>query len=175
MQGIKGSSLKGRGIFKTVPVGELDSYLADGWEERDPKFDPEKDTEITVWRDYSRSEREGMGEIRDAMFRFVMGYNKSQKDIALGRLYESLANTVASRSEQEGYVQVPTSNIEDTYARRYGKLAGKWVPKEVMDHLAAFDNTMQSDLLKFYLKALSMWKEGKTVLNPVSQIGRAHV
>ena len=168
MQGIKGSSLKGRGMFQTIPVSELQTWVAQGWEERDPNFDPAVDTEITVWRDYSRDEREKMGEIRDAMFRFVMGYTKSQQDIALGRLYEQLANTVASKSEIEGYVQVPSTNVEDTKARRYGKLAGKWVPKEVMDHLSATDSSMQSDVMKFYLKALSMWKEGKTVLNPVS-------
>ena len=168
MQGIKGSSLKGRGLFQTVPVEELEQWLAEGWEERDPNFDPDTDTEITIWRDYNREERENMGEIRDAMFRFVMGYTKSQQDIALGRLYEQLAATVASRHEQEGYVQVPKSNVEDTKARRYGKLAGMWVPQEVMDHLSATDNSMQSDVMKFYTKALSMWKEGKTVLNPVS-------
>ena len=168
MQGIRGASLKGRGLFQTVPVEELESWLAEGWEERDPNFDPDTDTEITVWRDYTREERENMGEIRDSMFRFIMGYNKSQRDISLGRLYESLANTIASKSEKEGYAQVPKTNVEDTYARRYGKLAGKWVPKEVMDHLGGFDEANYNDLLAMYRKAMSMWKEGKTVLNPVS-------
>lgn len=168
MQGIRGASLKGRGLFQTIPVEELDAWLAEGWEERDPNFNPDTDTEITVWRDYTREERENMGEIRDAMFRFIMGYNKSQRDISLGRLYENLANTIASRTEKEGYVQVPKTNVEDTYARRYGKLAGKWVPKEVMDHLSGFDETQNNELLAMYRKAMSMWKEGKTVLNPVS-------
>jgi hypothetical protein len=168
MQGIGGSSLKGRGLFQTIPVEELEQWLAEGWEERDPNFDPDVDTEITVWRDYTREERENMGEIRDSMFRFIMGYNKSQRDISLGRLYENLANTVASKSEKEGYVQVPSTNVEDTRARRYGKLAGKWVPREVMDHLSGFDEFQNNDLMRMYSKAMSMWKEGKTVLNPVS-------
>jgi hypothetical protein len=168
MQGIKGSSLKGRGMYETIPVDELETWLAEGWEERDANFDPAVDTEITVWRDYTRKERENMGEIRDAMFRFVMGYMKSQRDVALGRMYENLADTVASKSEKEGYVQVPKTNIEDTTARRYGKLSGKWVPQEVLDHLSAFDSSMEGDLMKIYRKGLSMWKEGKTVLNPVA-------
>lgn len=168
MQGIKGSSLKARGMFETVPVADLADWEAEGWAVRDATYDPAVDTEITVWRDYTRTERDDMGEIRDAMFRFVMGYNKSQRDIALGRLYENLATNYASKTEQPGYVQVPATNVEDTYAKRYGKLGGKWVPSEILDQLVAFDSDMQNDLTKIYLKGLSMWKEGKTVLNPVA-------
>jgi hypothetical protein len=168
MQGIRGNSLKARGMFETVPVADLADWEAEGWEVRDPSFDPAVDTDITVWRDYTRTERDDMGEIRDAMFRFVMGYNKSQRDIALGRLYENLATNYASKTEQPGYVQVPATNVEDTFAKRYGKLAGKWVPSEILDQLVSFDTSMQGDLTKIYMKALSMWKEGKTVLNPVA-------
>ena len=168
MQGITGNSLKARGMFQNVPVEDLADWEAEGWEKRDPDFDPAVDTEITVWRDYTRKERDDKGEIRDAMFRFVMGYNKSQRDISLGRLYESLATTVGSRTEQPGYVKVPDTKVEDTFVPRYGKLANKWVPKEVLDQLSLFDTSMQNDLTKMYLKGLSMWKEGKTVLNPVA-------
>jgi hypothetical protein len=168
MQGITGNSLKARGMFQNVPVDDLADWEAEGWEKRDPDFDPAVDTEITVWRDYTRKERDDKGEIRDAMFRFVMGYNKSQRDISLGRLYESLATTVGSRTEQPGYVKVPDTKVEDTFVPRYGKLANKWVPKEVLDQLSLFDTSMQNDLTKMYLKGLSMWKEGKTVLNPVA-------
>ena len=168
MQGIKGSSLKARGMFETVPVADVADWEAEGWEVRDPSFDPAVDTEITVWRDYTRTERDDMGEIRDAMFRFVMGYNKSQRDIALGRLYENLATNYASKTEKPDYVQVPSTNVEDTFAKKYGKLAGKWVPSEILDQLVAFDSDMQNDLTKIYMKGLSMWKEGKTVLNPVA-------
>lgn len=168
MQGIKGSSLKSRGMFQNVPAEELQDWLDEGWEKRDDAFDPAVHDTVMVWRDYTRNERDDMGEIRDAMFRFVMGYNKSQRDIALGKLYENLAANYASRTEQEGYVQVPNTVVEDTTAKVYGKLAGKWVPKEVLDQLTVFDSSTQNDLLKMYLKGLSMWKEGKTVLNPVA-------
>jgi len=168
MQGIRGSSLKARGMFQNVPVNELDDWTNEGWQVRDDNFDPAVDDTITVWRDYTRDERDDMGEIRDAMFRFVMGYNKSQRDIALGRLYENLASGYGSKREQPGYVQVPATKVEDTMVPMYGKLSGMWVPKEVLDQLSAFDQSMQNDLTKMYLKGLSMWKEGKTVLNPVA-------
>jgi predicted transcriptional regulator len=168
MQGIRGSSLKARGMFQNVPVNELDDWTNEGWQVRDDNFDPAVDDTITVWRDYTRDERDDMGEIRDAMFRFVMGYNKSQRDIALGRLYENLASGYGSKREQPGYVQVPATKVEDTMVPMYGKLSGLWVPKEVLDQLSTFDQSMQNDLTKMYLKGLSMWKEGKTVLNPVA-------
>ena len=169
MQGITGNSLKARGMFENVPVADVQDWLDLGWEVRDPTFDPLTSDVVTMWRDYTRNERDDLGEIRDAMFRFVMGYNKSQRDLALGRLYENLATSYASRVEKPGYVKVPATTIEDTAnVRRYGKLGGKWVPREVMDQLSTFDTSMQNDLLKMYLKGLSMWKEGKTVLNPVS-------
>ena len=168
MQGVTGNSLKARGMFQNVPVNELDDWTNTGWEVRDDNFDPAVDDTITVWRDYTRNERDDMGEIRDAMFRFVMGYNKSQRDIALGRLYENLATNYGKKREEPGHVKVPDTKIEDTMVPRYGKLAGKWVPKEILDQLEGFDQSMQNDLIKMYLKGLSMWKEGKTVLNPVA-------
>jgi hypothetical protein len=168
MQGIGGSSLKSRGMWGAIPVSEIPDWEAEGWEVRDDNFDPATDTEVMIWRDYTRKERDDMGEIRDAMFRFVMGYNKSQRDIALGRLYESLAKDYASKKEKPGYVKVPDTKVQDTMARRYGKLAGMWVPAEVLDHLSAFDDSQRNELMKMYLKGLSLWKEGKTVLNPVS-------
>lgn len=168
MQGVKGKQLKSRGMYKNVYVEDLPEWTAQGWEQRDPSFDPKTSTETVVWRDYTREEREKMGEIRDAMFRFVMGYNASQRDIALGRLYENLAENYASKSPAEGLVQVPDTKVEGTGAYRYGKLAGMYVPKEIMDHLVWNDQAMNNGLYKLYRAGLGRWKEGKTVLNPTA-------
>ncbi len=168
MRGIKGDGLKARGLFETIYTDQLQEWIDAGWEQRDPNFDPDKSETTVVWRDYTREERENMGEIRDAMFRFVMGYNSSQRDVALGRLYENLAENYSSKSPMEGYVQVPDTKVPGTMASRYGKLAGLYVPREIMDHLAHNDESVAEGVLKLYRSALSKWKEGKTVLNPVS-------
>jgi hypothetical protein len=168
MRGIKGSQLRARGIFEVIDADDLQTYIDLGWEQRDPEFNPKTSEATIVWRDYNRAERENMGEIRDAMFRFVMGYNASQRDIALGRLYKDLAENYASPFPLEGYVKVPETKAEGTQTPRYGKLEGLYVPKEVMDHLSANDEAMASGILKLYRAGLSKWKEGKTVLNPVS-------
>jgi hypothetical protein len=168
MMGIKGNNLKSRGLWETIPADELASWTANGWEARDPAFDPATSTEVRIWRDYTRPERDGMGEIRDAMFRFVMGYQKAQRDIALGKMYRHINQTMASSVEKDGFVRVPDSSIDGVDVPSYGELAGKWVPREVLDHLSAFDSTQRNALTRFYQKALSYWKEGKVVLNPVS-------
>lgn len=168
MAGIRGNNLKARGMFETIDVAELANWQAQGWEIRDADYDPATSTDVRIWRDYTRDERDNMGEIRDAMFRFVMGYMNSQRDVALGRLYERLEADVASRTEKPGYVLVPKTLVEDTVARRYGKLAGRWVPREVMDHLSALDSSTDNQVFQLYKKGLAKWKEGKTVLNPVA-------
>lgn len=169
MQGIKGKSLKGRGLYEVVPAAELANYEALGWEKRDPDFDPAVNAEVQVWRDYTPTERQKMGEIRDAGFRFVLGYMQTQKDVALGRMFEGMADTMASRLDKPGYVRVPDTKVQGTGASRYGKLAGLYIPQEVMTHLSQVDESANQSLA-LYRKAMGLWKEGKTVLNPVSHV-----
>jgi hypothetical protein len=172
MQGIKGDSLKGRGLWETVPASELASWEAMGWEVRDPDYEAGVSPDVQMWRDYSREERDKMGEIRDAGFRFTMGYLRTQRDIAMGRMFAGIAED-KSLSAKEGrqpanWVQVPDGSIPGTGGvKRYGKLAGMYVAPEVMNHLENHDQGA-SEALKLYRKALGMWKEGKVVLNPVS-------
>ncbi len=169
MKGIRGRSLNGRGLYETVSVSDLENYESLGWQVRDPDFDAAKDQEVQVWRDYTRAERDKMGEIRDAGFRFVTGYMQTQKDIALGHLFEGLASTVASRLEKPGFVRVPDTKVPGTGASRYGKLAGMYVPIEVATHLSQFEESANG-ALQMYRRAMGLWKEGKTVLNPVSHV-----
>lgn len=174
--GINGSSLKRRGMVKTILAVELAQWEAEGWKLDDKTYDPNVDVYTQVHRDFTREEREKMGEIRDANFRFVMGYMRSQKDIALGRMYEKLAAEMAHKvppNDGRQWVKVPDTKVEDTKAFVYGALAGKYVPKEILDHLSqfqTFEDPMLNEMFRIYKKGLSMWKEGKTVLNPVSHV-----
>ena len=168
--GIKGNSLRARGLpLETIPVADLPARQATGWEIRDKNYDPATSTEVTVWRDFTRAERDAMGELRDARFRVVMGYIAGQKDVALGRLFERIANTQASAGAQPGWVKVPDTEVADTGVKRYGKLAGMWVPKDVFAHLSQYNDTSQyNELMNMYRKAMGAWKESKTVLNPTA-------
>jgi len=174
MKGIKGKNLKGRGLYETIPEAELANYEALGWEVRDPDYTPSLpsvDGTVQVWRDFSPEEREKMGEIRDAGFRFVMGYMQTGRDIAVGRMFERMAADPeqSSRLEKEGYVQVPTTTVSGTGAKVYGKLAGRWVPTETMSQLSNIEEST-SAAWQMYRQAMAIWKMGKTSMNPVSHV-----
>lgn len=187
-RGIYADHLKGRGIFSTAKAEAIPQYVALGWEVRDPVYEwkggkllnksgqtsTDKEapdgTTVGIWRDYTKSEREQMGEIRDAGFRFTMGQIETSKALALGRFYKWIAlNPKFCRNQgSDGFVQVPKAEIPDTGGvLRYGALAGKWVSKEIMSHLSQSDR-VESVLSNAYREALSLWKEGKTAMNPVS-------
>ena len=174
MAGIKGKHLRGRGMYETIPEAELPQWEQMGWEVRDPDYQPglTEDGTVQVWRDFTRQERDSMGEIRDAGFRFVMGYMQTQRDIALGRMFEALAADPAmssKRETEEFSVMVPDSTVPGTGAKRYGKLAGRRVSKDTLSHLSAIEEA-QSEVWRMYRKALATWKEGKTSMNPVSHV-----
>lgn len=172
LKGVRGKHLKGRGLFEVVAVEQQADYEALGWEVRDPDFDPAKDKKVQMWRDFTPEEREKMGEIRDAGFRFVAGYMATQKDIALGRMFRAIANDESlSARVPDGnmVVKVPDTKVEGTGVNVYGELAGRYVSQDTLSILSS-QAEMQNDLLMAYKKAMSIWKEGKTVLNPVSHV-----
>lgn len=176
LHGMKGGHLKGRGLFEKVAVEDVPAYERMGWELRDPSGKQinikgmGKGQTVRMWRDFTPAEREKMGEVRDAMFRFARGYTETQADIAKGRLFESIARTIARDDNPGGaWAQVPDTSIPGTGIKRFGKLAGKWVPGDVLSELSAKAGP-NSELTRAYLKGLSFWKEGKTSMNPVTHV-----
>lgn len=187
--------LKGRGIFETATTRtELEQYLAAGWELRDSNWnyeggkleyvgsDPRSNTlfgndkdaliseGLTVWRDFTYDERILMGEVRDSLSRFVLGYMSTQRDLAVMRLYNQLAqDSRYSRSTPaDGYVAVPNIDIPGVQGvKKYANLSGRYVTQEVFSQLQNVSKA-QNDFTRAYKKMLSAWKEGKTVLNPVA-------
>lgn len=173
LQGIKGSHLRGRGLFEDVQVKDVPKYENLGWEVRD-KEDRSKltpDDSIRMWRDFTPEERRKMGEVRDAMYRFARGYTETQVDLAKGRLFEHIANSNIARDDNPGalYVQVPDTSVPGTGVKKFGSLAGKYVPGDVLSALRVKAGP-DSEFMRAYLKGLSLWKEGKTSLNPVTHV-----
>lgn len=188
MEGVGGHHLKGRGLFKVVKSNEVGQYVSLGWEVRDNQYTwnanqgvlntmtnkvvIDQNTPVTVWRDWTPQERANMGEIRDAGFRFTMGYIAMQKDIALGKMFKDIASNPdwCSRFPQDGYIKVPDAEIADTGGvKRYGSLSGLYLREDVFDAIQPHVE-IQEGMAAIFKKALSYWKEGKTALNPVSHM-----
>jgi hypothetical protein len=185
MVGIKGKHLKGRGLYETIAAADVAKWAELGWTVRDdeyPKADPEEiarmvkageitqDDPVAVWRDFTREERDSMGEIRDAGFRFVMGYMQTQRDIALGRMFEGMANDPemsAKKATDKFTVRVPDGTIDGTGAKRYGMLGGRYVAQETLSHLSQIEEA-SNGAWRMYRQVMSYWKMGKTIFNPVA-------
>lgn len=172
MKKIDGSHLKGRGLFEAVKVSQIEDYQRLGWELRDKNQDIDalRDSDkVMMWRDFTPKERVKMGEVRDAIYRYTRGYVEIQHDIAMGKLFERMAESdIASPHETDTHtVRLPTDAVPGTAGvKRYGAAAGQWVSPDVYSHLKAMHGP-SNELSKAYLRALSLWKEGKTLLNPV--------
>ncbi len=186
---IRGARLQSRGLVNEVPIEKVKlaekfgwkvSSLADGDNLPQNLLDvlnsggkiPAKynGTKIVMWRDFTESERQDMGEVRDAVLRYAMGYVETQRDVAIGRLFKAVANNpdLAKTYNPGGWVQVPNAEIKGAPGTKtYGALAGMYVEPQVADSLKR--NTQPKGvLMAAYDKALGWWKEGKTVWNPVS-------
>ena len=182
--GIRGKHLKGRGIWEPVPESEVQDWTDMGWEERGQVAtskrnqlagDTEAEPWFYMWRDYTKAERTKMGEIRDGVFRYAAGYLSTQRDIALGRLFEAISqdDEMATSNEAEageGWVKLADTKIPDTPGvRKYGKLADMWVHPDVaeqLEHMAGGD----SKAWRTYKRWMAAWKEGKTAMNPAAHM-----
>lgn len=186
---IRGERLKTRGMFAEMPtdkvamakkLGWIPSSMTDGTElpkdlfeafDKSQPIPPNyQDTKVLMWRDYTEAERAEMGEIRDGVFRYAMGYVETQKDVAIGRLFKAIAGNpeLAKAHNPGGWKQVPNQEIKGAPGvKQYGALSGMYVSPQVLDALTR--NTQPKGILMAaYDKALNFWKEGKTVWNPVS-------
>jgi hypothetical protein len=185
VDGFRSGSLKGRGKRQVVTAAELPQWEALGWKLDDKRIlrsgnleltldgKPLPDTDtVVIWKDYTPEERRDMGEIEDFRLRFVMGYLSMQRDLSVGRLYKTIAENPewTRRTPSDGFVYVPETEIPDTGGlKSYGMLSGMYVRKEILYHISQYEQN-NNEFQKYYKAALSKWKEGKTVLNPVTHM-----
>lgn len=144
-----------------------------------------KGREITLWRDFTREERDQMGEIVDARYTIAKSYMLLAHDISSGRFFKDVAmnpdwtwqgaeapdaETVIDAGRiyntYTGYewVRVPQVKIPGTDKDRWGALAGKYVRAEVYRDMAQLSE-MQSPT--WWNSLLRQWKLNKTVRSPV--------
>jgi len=149
----------------------------------------ENNGKVTLWRDFTKAERNKMGEILDARYTIAKTYQLMAHDLATGRFFADIAKNeqwatkkppaeakVDENPERRGFlsrifintdlewVKVPDSKIAKSQAARYGALAGMYVRADIWRDMEEM-RQLQSPF--FYQKILTQWKLNKTARNPV--------
>jgi len=125
----------------------------------------ENGNEVTLKRDWTKAERESMGEIENASVTLPNTLLSMGMMIENAKLMQEFTHHTKGFKDVEearfhGYEQIPNT-------KRYGNLAGLYVERTVADQLKySFENI--GEFYKLYQQFTSVWKQGKTVFNPAS-------
>jgi len=165
---------------RTIPAKYSEWRRNEVFEVRDVKGD-----KVVLWRDFTKDEREAMGEVDEARFAIARTLQRMVHDVEVGRYLEGLSQKFAKADgdEIEGrlveaseswhrafkpdeWVKVPDSKITGTSVHRYGKLAGKYLPGPIWNDVRFAVNGPSRPLGEVYSQVLTAWKISKTALTP---------
>lgn len=149
----------------------------------------QKGGKIVLWRDFTKAEREKMGEILDARYTIAKTFMLMAHDLSVGKFYKDIAENEgwAHTNQPNGrwleapewqrqhqrqlkrgdieWVKVPDVEIPDSGGKkRWGALSGKWVREEIWRDLNELD-IMQNPHV--WRSLLTQWKLNKTARSPV--------
>jgi hypothetical protein len=164
-----------------MPAKYQDWAQAGTFEARDTQGD-----KVVMWRDYTKDEREKMGEVDEARFAIAKTLHGMIHDVEVGRYLRWIAQTQAKLvaadvpgklvTAEEGWghvfkpgewVQVPDTKITGTDVAKYGKLAGRFVPGPVWNDVRQVGNSSFGKVPWAAFNTLqSWWKTSKTALSP---------
>lgn len=137
---------------------------------------------LVVWRDYTKEERERMGELDEVRYAVAQTLQLMTHDIEVGRFFNWVAKqygkaapegkeVTASESMLRSYgkdewVQVPSSNVPGTQTKKYGALAGLYIPAPVWNDIRQTAGTRIEPFGETHEKLLQFWKKAKTAWSP---------
>jgi len=162
---------------QAVPAKFGDWVNAGTFEVRGTKGD-----KLVVWRDFTPEERERMGELDEVRYAVAQTLQMMTHDIEVGRFFEWTGKTygkvkpdgrevVASESMLHSYgkdewVQVPAALIPGTQTRKYGALAGLYIPGAVWNDIRQTAGAWIEPFGHTHEKVLQFWKKSKTAWSP---------
>jgi hypothetical protein len=173
----------GRGKLIEVaywPAGEpVPAKYADWYEEGTWAVRGTKGEKLLMWRDFTRDERQRMGEIDEVRYAVARTMQLMIHDVEVGRYFEWLSSTQA-RPKAEGpvveasenmrdtfrpgtWVKVPTTDVPGTSVAKYGKLAGLYLPGPVWNDVRQIINWRYQPLGETYDTVLRAWKISKAL------------
>ena len=135
---------------------------------------------LTIRRDYTKAERVEMGEIEDAAYALAETGRLMAHDISMAKFFRELATDPKfSKSKQEwksmgepsDWVQVSDSKIYKTDQKAFGDLAGRYVPREILQDLKRTVKIEEDNAIWQATKikldgTMRLWKKSKTAWNP---------
>ena len=152
----------------------------------------ESNKEITLTADFTKAQRKQMGEIEDAAFNVAETGRLMTNDLSTFKVYENIAKDDAlsltklafeqklskGTIQSEDWVKIPEDALNELIKvsgkpiKKYGQLAGKYVPKEVYKDLTRIQKLKDDDnqLMTGYLAINRLWKKSKTAWNPVVHV-----
>ncbi len=144
-----------------------------------------KGGKVILWRDFTKDEREAMGEVDEARFAIARTLQRMVHDVEVGRYLEGLSQKYAKADGDEidgtlveasehwhrafkpgDWVKVPETKITGTSVAKSGKLAGKYLPGPIWNDVRFAVNGPFQPFGEVYGKVLSAWKVAKTALTP---------
>jgi hypothetical protein len=162
-----------------VPAKYAGWDYAGRWEVRDVRG-----SQAIMWRDFTAQERERMGEIDEVKYAVARTLHGMLRDIETARYLKWVADTysrptdaglnVVEASETlrssfraDEWVRVPDTVIPKTGGlRRYGALAGRYVPGPIWNDIRQSAGPTSLPLGEIYNEVLRAWKISKTALSP---------
>jgi len=144
-----------------------------------------KGSKLRLRRDFTKAERESMGEILDARYNLIKTYQLMAHDVANGRFFRDIAKnpdwsvaeartgeTVANAEQARrlatftgvDWVRVPSTKIADTGKMHWGDLGGRLVRPEIWRDLNELDRMQKPGTWR---AILTQWKTNKTARSPV--------
>lgn len=164
---------------ESMPAKYADWENAGTWEAVDTKGG-----DVVMWRDFTKAERERMGEIDEARYAIARTLRNMIHDIEVGKYLQWLAQTQAKKPGEtldgpvvkasERYldtfkagewVEVPDTKIAGTNVPRYGDLAGRYLPGPIWNDVRQIGNRPMP-LGHTYNAILRAWKTSKTAMSP---------
>jgi len=141
-----------------------------------------KGDKLVVWRDFTPGERQRMGELDEVRYAVAQTLQMMVHDVEVGRFFEWTAKkygkvnpdgkeVVASESMlrsfgKDEWVQVPSSNVPNTKAKKYGTLAGLYIPATVWNDIRQTSGVRIEPFGRTHEKMLQFWKKSKTAWSP---------
>lgn len=158
------------------------------WEAR---WNGKSAAEIKMWRDFSKAERENLGEIEEVKYAVMRTLSGMLRDIESARYFKHIAEhpewTVNDAAEipdggvaaqdagrlkaylPNEWVKVPDSRIPRTpQVKVYGQLAGRWVQAPIWNEIRRIGQWETLDRWKWFEGLARMFKISKTALSPTT-------